>query len=233
MKLGNSVEKPSVDSYYVPPPQLPAVVFNSSTIFRSNSAFDKWLLIIILSVCFISTLTQAIANQDYNDLLLICILLSIAYLSIRIRHKEIILTSEYVIKKHGFNKSKQATLELHNFTILIKTETSTRGSNNYSYWVYLLPKILVSEDPIWDKNTLSKSCIRSKHFPNNFLTSAGLGNVQKKGGIPISIDIYTPENLKEYVKSINAQLSTPLPILFGDEQATLDYTTEKFKTKPS
>lgn len=232
MGLGNFIKEPSANNYYVPPPQLPAVVFSypNSTFFRSQSSFDKYVIIALIVLGIISLIFKAFVEKNPSTLYLVLALLTFGYLETRYKFIEIFMTPEYVTTKYGFKKIKQKTAELHNYFILIRRETVKIGARHYSYCLYLIPQNTIAA-AIGNEDVLSEIYVHNKHLPKNKFISRGSKSIKKQGGIQISPNIYTPENLKEYVEGINAQLTNPLPIVFGTEQVMLDYQTGKYKAK--
>ena len=231
MGFGDFIKEPDAESYYVPPPQLPAVVFTfpGSTHTNTKKSFDQRIIFGLTFAVIAFLITSPLISPSPSSFIAAALGAAII-ISLEKRIHEVYLTSEYVVAKYGFRKRKEKTAELHSHFILINEETRTRHTNQYSYYAYLMPKSILPEGIIEDGAYIRISK-QSRFLPKNMRISRELGSMYNEEKVPISPNIYTPENLKEYVEGINSQLSNPLPIVFGSEQVKLDYTTGKYKAK--
>jgi len=194
----------------VPPPQLPEVVFSSSTI--------RFVLAMLLFTVQIFLIPDF--NMETRVFLWAIVVLFIAgalFLGI----SSVFLTQDTVEISSCFNRKKQSSA-LKDYVILV--EVYPYYSSFYKYIICLKRKDLVHSDV--SKQGMDIPLIMA------LLSSFGLWLVKKYGVIPVCRKpVSEIENLKEYVESLRSQVGVPMEVVFGSEQAKRDYITGKYKAK--
>lgn len=222
-----------IDPNYVPPPQLPGVVYCFPSIKRGNgrSIFNQYLAIAIMAFFMIFGFVQGLVEQDYIKLFIIFFIIAVICYAFLFESEEVYLTPESVTMKRGFRKRKQRTASVSDHFLLVNKADKAVGyvGKHYAYSVYLVPKKIIYTE-INDGIVLSEDLFKKKAFSAKFALLRGWKNIEKHGGILFHHSICAPDNLKQYVEAIQSQVSVSLPVVFSSEQIKRDITTGKYRS---
>ncbi|MCK5373784.1 MAG: hypothetical protein KAJ40_00720 [Alphaproteobacteria bacterium] len=219
----------NADNYYIPPPQLPGVVYRFPS-FPPHCNLDR-RMIIFLCVLGVIGFVELVAT-DPDMAVVIVILFMLGFFQIYYKSCETQLTPDYAIIKYGIRKRKQETVVLQDY--FVSVNKAKRGylysGKNYAYCIWLIPKNILDTE-IKDGSVFPEDFKKSKSFSAQVKVFQGRKDMRKKGGIRISPDMYSPDNVKKYVDSIQSQINGSLLVVFGSEQVALDYVTGTSQAK--
>ncbi len=202
-------------------PQLPCFVYRGLTTFQ-------WALIVIpISLFFIYLSSYGIFMKSLLSFLAIGTFIILIKQDHNVR--KVYLTNKTLEITLGFNERQ--TIDLWDHYILIDEQRGGALGNVYSYKARLVSKD-IAEPHLRDGNIFQMGWhIKHTHYKDTQNSEKQSKFVGRPNTIPLSPSIFTPENLKEYVESIQVQTTPPLHVIFTSEQLRKDYNTGQYRAK--
>lgn len=190
------------DKYYLDPPVIPGVLFNTGM-----------NMVIIFFACILFAF--GVLWEDWNEMSkadhagIYFGFAVLWFLVIRIPTRVYLDTTK---AKVSYLFRREVSVPLEKFYIRVMISKGVAGSKNYGYSVSLYSKDFFSEN---GGNLSSRKISGYK--------------TEKRMRIPIAMRILCPKNLKDFIEAFQRQIEKPLDMVFGSEQALRDYSTGQYQ----